>query len=184
MQSTGSSIYEGAAELGKAKSAISFWIGSVVGIVLILIGLYMISRKTEEYNKINAKILSIDNCVHSSNKDSNSRTNESDECVLKLEFSVGDKKYNPTLNQRYINNELSAAKTNQNIDVYYKVANPIDITLTDPKLIKICGVILIILGMLIFGGVYFNKNLVNKNKSYAAYSGAQTVSSGLLNIFK
>jgi len=185
-QSTTSSLYDGAAELGKVQSTISLWFGTIVSILLIIIGLYMIFRKTSEYKYISAKVLSIDNCIRGNNRDSNSKTTNYDDCVLKLEFVVGDIKYNTSIQHRYNNNEMQIidSESNKMIDIYYNVENPNDITLTNPKLIKIFGAILIVIGVIISGAVYFNNKLVNKNKAYAAYSGAQTATSGLVNIFK
>jgi hypothetical protein len=183
-QSVTSSMYDGIAELGKAQAKMSLWFGTIVSIIMMLIGLYLVLRKKQKYDYIDAQLLSIENCTRSVDKNSNNKPiNNYDDCTVNVEFIVNNTTYKPSIYHRYSNNELLVAKNNKTIGVYYNVINPNDITFSNPQIVTIIGAVLIIVAILIFVGSYYNNKLVDKNKSYAAYNGAQTMSNGFSSMF-
>lgn len=93
--SLGDQIYSGTAELGKFKTTIGLFIGCFVGIIFIIIGIYMLTKKNNHTQEIQAKVEELKTpCTSSSIGNNQQMIN----CYLVISYSYNGLNYKPNLN--------------------------------------------------------------------------------------
>jgi hypothetical protein len=162
--SVGEQVYSGMAEYGKIQAGISIVVTSVIAIIMLGIGIYLLRRKDTYTNQTTGKITKAA-CV---TKSGNS-TRQFD-CNLTVEIIVNSQTY--TIDNLTIisGTEYIPGKT---ITVYYNPENPNEAALSKTSKWWGWGLIIVALLMIIF--VVVNFWLTTKYKGYAAFQGASSV---------
>jgi hypothetical protein len=187
----GNEIYSGASELGKFYSIISLIFCSIIFIICLIYGKYLISKKIKYSKKVKAKIINsipqnssqLSNCIQ---YDSTVTRNNSTavvkkyKCDLSISFVIKDKTGVETdyVSKVSSDTEIDYSKTPE-IEVYYDPLNPIDCSISSDDT-KIFGWILIVIGFFVIICSIINYYLTQKYKFFAGASGIM----GTLNMFR
>lgn len=159
-QSVGSEIYEGSASFGRFWAKFSFVIAVIIGIVLIISGIYILVHKS---NKIKTTGIIIDELPNPCQYISDSKKYQ---CNVKVKYTVNGTTYTPTL--WYSNRTFKSVGSN--IDIYYRKNDPSNASLDGPTP-KWVGIASIIIGILIPLFAYFIVYLTNRSKFAASAVG-------------
>jgi hypothetical protein len=160
----GNEMYTGAASFGQIRALIVAVIGTIISIIMIVIGIYMLFKKKINTVSVDATILNL-NC--------NSVQNNIQNCNLNLSYN-----YNGIQN-RYVQYSGNIVySVNQKLTVYVDTDNG-DVYLDFPSP-KEVGSVLLILGFIILIGCWFMYWLTKRYKFFAAAEGV----SGAFNLFR
>lgn len=157
-------VYDGSAAFGKFMALVSLITGILIGIGLIIGGIFLLLKK-ETYNTSTTAVVKSVSCSNTPSTDSKNNTTYSYSCHLTVEYT--------TNKNEKMTSDITTTKTysvGENITIYYNDANPkvIASKLTAWKLI---GSILIGVGVLIIGGGILHYYVVNRFKFAAAANG-------------
>jgi len=164
--SIASEIYSGTAEFGKIWALISAVIATIISIIMIIIGIYILTLKSKD-TKVSATIIKINN----------STTNVCDEkdfnCTITISYIY---------NNRQQTRNINKPKQNQ----VYKVGDSIDVYIDDKSSVatqkdvppKMMGFVLLITSVIILVSSWFWYWASKKYKPVAAAEGI----GGILNI--
>ncbi len=156
-------LYGGSAMIGKTMANIRFILAAVIGVILVLIGLWMLFNPSKTSVKTLARIDSISYCNKAST------TNNIYNCRLNLSYTVNGIVYNQSLDTTGSNLYYKDAY----IDIYHDPKNPNMISSSGST--TLFALVLIILGVLIPVMAYLWLSLVKSNKTVASFSGALDV---------
>ena len=160
----GEKMYEGSAALGKFQTFIGLFIAIPIGIVLIVIGGIMLSKKDPHTKTIEAEIIEA-NCNMSQTKDNNKYKYD---CGLKVKYTL-DEECTPMVNT----SSKNEYKKDQKITIYYNPDNVCDAVIK-PVNYKAIGGVLLGIGILVIGGSIFSYYMARRFKMYGAAVGAGT----------
>jgi ATP-dependent Zn protease len=136
----GDEIYSGAASFGVLYSLIGAVVATIIGIIMIGIGIYLLTRKVE-YETINATIINL-SCRPL--KDNNQI------CNINVSYNYNNKDENKYIN--YTGNNVFMV--NQKVLLYINKQNINDISLDEPTP-KWVGILLSVLGLIIILSGWF-----------------------------
>jgi hypothetical protein len=157
----GQSIYDGAASLGIFMAYMSAIIGSIIGVILLIVGIWLLASK-QTYSKITSAIIKDADCKRVT--EGKSVIND---CVLSIEYTIDSKKYEKKINTR--DNLYSIGST---IKIRYNPDVPTDTSTSVGR--KWIGIILLAIGLLILFGVWIHWYIVTTYKFAAAAQGVGT----------
>ena len=174
-QGIGQTLYQDAASLGRFKALVTLILGSVICVVLVLLGVYkkMYYRYTVSTT---ATISQVTNCMNIAPKNPDSVY----ECTVALSYKIGDKSYeHPSFNalnkKAYVNGDK--------ITIYIDPSNPQDFSTKTKEQNSSDGTILIVIGILILLSAYLFYWLSNRYTLFAAAEGTGTAAGIFKNIF-
>lgn len=155
-----SSIYKGAAALGRPVSSVSMAVGMIAGGLFIVLGIILLLRKPAQ---VAGAIATVDKavCIPSGNGLVS--------CTLNLTYQIGSQQYHTLVQtvspQLYIDG--------QTVQITYDPNNPQIVHLGNivPPNPTVLGGILLPLGLLIIGGSWAINRIVQKNDFAAATMG-------------
>lgn len=161
----GDEIYSGASSFGLVYSLIGAIIGTIVSVIMIIGGIYMLFKKVNTV-PVSAKIVGV-NCVQGQNDIRN--------CNINVTYT-----YNNKVENKYIQYSGNVIYTNnQELTVYVNKDNDSEVYIEQPSP-KTIGSMLITFGLFILIGVWIWYWLTKKYKFLAAAQGV----SGAYNLFR
>jgi hypothetical protein len=160
----GDQIYSGAASFGLIKSLITAIIGTIISVIMIIIGINLMLTKINT-TSVEGTILNV-RCIPGENNSQN--------CNINVSYEYNGKQ---NKNIQYIGNVVYTE--NQKVTIYINKDNDSEIYLQNPSP-KTLGVTLLIIGLLILGGVWLMFWLSKRYKFLAAAEGV----SGAYNLFR
>ena len=157
----GEQLYDGAAGVGVVMATVSLFIGILIAIIMIGVGIYLLLRKKTSTNISGiVKTVKCKNVTEEINNKSTTIVN----CDMMIEYTVDGKKYTSPL---ATNNGTHSV--GDSISIHYKNDNP-NIIYTSINTDYIAyGLIVIAIVIVLFVSV--NYYMVSHNKFYAATSG-------------
>lgn len=161
--SIGKEIYSGAAGFGRLWAVISAVIGTILSILLMIGGAYIIYHRSY-LRSVKGEVLEDSVCSTTTDAKGNSSTS----CMTKVTYEVDGHSYpNP---QKPLNSGSKSYRAGQPITVYYDPNNPNDADLNPvPKWI---GILAIVISIVIIIGSWFWVWVTRKYKFAAAAGGA------------
>jgi len=165
-----SNLYSGAAEFGRVNSSISLVICSIIGLIFIIVGFFLLYKYYNDSDKhtyeVSAKILSVSSCSNNVNLMG---------CNIDLSYNYNGKNYT-------VNNFLYEFNKQTNLNsvidtttpIYINPSNPSDISQNSDNSYKVGGIIFIVLGIIVPLFSYLNWWLTRKYKTLAAVEGVQS----------
>lgn len=161
----GQEVYSGMAEYGKIRSGISLVFVSIIALVFIIIGCYLVLKKETYTEKVIGKIEKSD-CTVIIKGD-----NKSYNCSLEIKYKVNDIEY--TL--KTTTDSSTQYVSGNNIDVYVNKDNHSDASIQYGT--KTIGWIMIGIALIIWIGTALHFYFSMKYKGFAAFTGASDVAS-------
>jgi hypothetical protein len=162
----GDEIYTGAASFGLIKTLIFAFIGTVVGVIMIILGIVMLFKKINTIS-VNGTILNL-NCTPL-------QANNNQRCNIQVSYNYNGKQQNKYI--QYTGTTIYSI--NQKVNIYVNTDNENEIYLEDPSP-KTIGAVLIFFGLLIGIGGWVMYWLSKKYKFLAAAEGV----SGAYNLIR
>jgi uncharacterized protein YxeA len=161
----GDDIYSGAAEYGRFNALIGVIFGTIIGIILIVIGTIMLVKHEEPLQQIMGTIKNSDNQC----KNLVDKNNDNDpfiQCYVEVSYIINGKTYNIT----GFTNDKKTYKKDDKIPIYYKPSSPEKGQLTTELSGHIIGLILLVFGLFTAGGSWL-WYYVTKKYQFAAAAG-------------
>ena len=155
-----STLYNGAASLGKFEGNLKLYIAGVVSIVLVILAIYMFATNNSNLVNATGKVTAI-TCPPSSSDNEN--------CNIRINYTVNDTVYNGNINTLEGN-----YKVGSNIDISYDSTKPTNITLQQKNKITL-SIISLVCACLLFGIAYLNYYLTSHSSFFAAVEGAKSI---------
>lgn len=153
-----SSLYSGAAEYGRAVSWIGAFLGTLIALVFIGIGIYLLTRHQPELLKVTATIQPNSSCTFNS-------SNQKYSCSLNLNYVVNGTTYtNQSITTTTINYQPG-----DTIPITVNAANPQLIASSSP--VRWIGLILLLIGLFVLIVSWVGVWLARHSKFYAASTG-------------
>ena len=165
-ESTGEKLYSGAATLGRVSAVIGTVVGTLAGLIMIPLGIYLLTKKIKKTATTSATV--DDRSCTESAHDSSITYN----CTLNVKYKVGDTPYTSVVTSSGDTN-YGNAKT---VKVYYDPSNPNNVSLDSGKSKHTAGIILIVVGVIVPLIAWIWLYFAQKYKAVAAVGG---VSAGL-----
>jgi hypothetical protein len=166
----GKIFYDGAAEFGDIEAWIGAIFATVIGLVLFIIGIVDVSRKTSLTNTVEGKITKA-NCGVPYQSDNQQLYN----CTIDIEYTVDNKKYSISISKTDNFQQIEG----QTINVYYNPSTPEKGAIQSDNS-KTVGIIFIGAGLLIPAFAWLWLWIAYKSKFAAAAGGV----AGAINLFK
>ena len=180
----GEQFIDFSASLGKTQSSINLIIGSIIGLVFLCIGIYLLSINQDNLVDTTATITASD-CRSSFDRNNTVRYN----CNLDVNYMVNDKNYTGKLstadNIPHVNQSI--------INITYDKTNPQSITVQQPRSRLVgrlwrldsvtSGIILIVICIIIIGLTWANNYFAQTSQAYAASQGMNTILNMGNNVF-
>ena len=160
-ESTGEEIYSGVATFGRVSAVIGVIIGTLAGLIMIPIGIYLLTKKVKKTASTDATIENAD-CTESA-QDSTISFN----CTLNVNYKVGNVPYSGVVTSSGPTHYMSGKK----VKVYYDPSNPKDVALDSGKSKHIAGIILIVVGVIVPLVAWVWWYFARKYKAVAAVGG-------------
>ncbi len=167
MEKTLNNVYDTTATIGRAKSITNVVIGTIIGIVMIVIGIYLIT-KTQNNLVDSTAIVSTSTCTLVTNNKSTTHN-----CTLGIKYNVNNQQYSGNIST----NDSQPHAENSTVDITYDNTNPNLVTARQMRY-RTIGFVLCGVSVLIISSAWLNYYLSNTYKGYAAYQGAETVIHG------
>jgi len=169
--SLGSEIYDGMSSVGTFYAKLGMGAGSVVGVILLLLGLYFILfSKDNEFSNVEGRVVK-SQCASEFNRSGNNNAPRiTHKCNLQVVYQLDGAQYTNTIfvssSTRYIEGQpilLSVSKSNPNV--------------VRPRRMKdsTAGSIMFGVALLVIGLCYFNYYMSRRFKPYAAAQGVHTL---------
>jgi hypothetical protein len=183
----GDEMYTGASELGKFYAIISLIICSIIFIICLIYGRFLISKKTKYSETVKAKILTSSsppsNCLQYDStvtRDKSTVVVKKYKCELTISFTLKDKSGVETsyVSKVSSDTEIDYSKIPE-IKIYYDPTNPVDCSMSSDDT-KAFGWILIVIGFFVIIGSFINYYLTQKYKFFSSASGLM----GTINMFR
>jgi hypothetical protein len=164
----GDEIYSGAASFGKLRAVLGVIFGTIIGIGLIIGGIFAIAHKTKRTMKTTGTSVDLKNnpvpiqCTSASDKDGNTY-----QCNFTLKYTVKKDQYSHS----FQTNSSTDYNNMTQVTVYYNPNTPGDVSLTKDDYHTV-GYVLIGFGVFILIGAWISLWIVLHYKFAAAASGA------------
>lgn len=172
----GNTLYEGASDVGLFTATLYMIITLIIGLVLIVIGIYMIiSDNSGNYTSVQGTVIQSDCSQSTTSYDDKGRSNVTHKCDVVVSYNINNMPYSKRL-------FLSGSST-------YSKDEPIDLfvnknDLTDAQIAWIgrsyIGSCLMIVALIVTASAYLNYYMTHNYKIYAAGQGTATI----YNLFK
>lgn len=180
-QSTSSKIYSGTASFGAAMSDIKAIIGTVIGIIMIIVGIAFERHKTIYSLLGNGKVIGNTNLIATPKQDTDSNgkvTGQPYESWTGSIEVINDKDTSKTPQTFQINgvrtdNSLNPYPINKSIPIYVNPKDPTDFRISSDDT-SVIGWVLIGFGVLTIIGSWVWAYFANKYKVIGAYEGVST----------
>jgi hypothetical protein len=166
MPITGENVYEAASMYGQAKSIMAAFFGSVIGLILLGIGIYFVTKK-DSFDKDVIGVLDEATCT-SFTITRNGKNETNYKCDLTISYTINSTKYTK---QMVLDSSPNPYNKGNSIDLEYNSSNPNDFRLKEIKK-SYLGSGSIVVAILIVVGVWLSFWLTRTNKTYAAATGA------------
>lgn len=166
MSSFGENLFKGTATLGHFYSKIGLGIGSIISILLLIGGIYLLTTNQNNLIDTSAKIKS-SNCTKNNITKNNKEIIYN--CDLDVLYIVEGKEYNNRINLNTENNNNTG-----DIMITYDKNDPNKVTRQIFRN-KYTGIIMIIFSVIIFGGSYLNYYITGNYEIAAAAQGVSTI---------
>jgi len=160
-----SDLYEGSANLGRVSSYYTAIVCSILGLIFVVVGIWMLFKKAKYTDQVSANITNV-NC--------NPQQMTFANCILHVSYDVDGKKYD-----RSIDTDDNSYTKGTDVTVYYDPNSPDDISLTKETSSedRVGAWVFMLLGLLIAGIGWADVYLTRKSKAVAAVEGVGTVGS-------
>lgn len=182
MSFTSEKIYDAAAEYGKIRSIVVGVIGTIIGLIAISIGIYLIKQKDNHDSEVIGNVLE-STCNKITRTDSKNNTITEFECSVEVLYKVNDKEYKKNLIVRKPNRVVK----NSNLELEYVSSNPEDVRIKQIKS-KYLGSGSIVVAVLVICILWLIVFFTQKSKTFSAATGAlgfaSDTSSVVKNIFR
>lgn len=172
--SIGHQIYGGAATYGKIRTGLNTAFVTVLGVIMIIIGIIISRKQPKLTNTTTGIIISDPICNSYSDKDMVKWR-----CDIQVSYKVGGVEYRTNL----FTNDLVKYSKGQSVTVYYNPEFPGNGNLFSDN-IKPIGYVILVLGILILIGSWVWLFIVFKFKVAAAATGATSFAGDLTSVFK
>ena len=159
MNNIANNIYDNTAELGLVTSKISLIFGTVVSIILLILGFFLIFKKNNNI-KINATVESQVSC--------SIMPKQPTQCNLIVSYNVNNTSYR---NQVTLDGTYNAGDT---VQIQYDKTDPNNISKVQSSTVFI-GIFLVVFAVLLFAGLYINYYFTSKSKVFAASEGVNDI---------
>ena len=157
----GDDLYDGAASFGRFMATVWLVIGTLIGLVLLGISLYLLLTPPKYSEEATAKVKEV-KCDRVPSGDSRGMLND---CIMKIEYTVDDK----PIVKDYNSKGSKYYTTGDNIKIRYNPDNPEDFTTAISR--KTVGWILLGIGAFIMILSWVSWWIVNQFKFAAAATG-------------
>lgn len=165
-------VYTGAAEYGKFNAMIGFVIGTIVGLVLVVVGIVLLTKHVEQTLTVKGVVLQDSANKCDSRYDQETKQNYYN-CDLLVEYTLLD---GQKMQKRFnVTNQASTISTGQMINLYYKASDPSSISANNQLNSHVIGAILLVVGVFLIGGSWFWWYTTRKYKFAAAGEGVASV---------
>jgi hypothetical protein len=162
----GTEIYSGAAEFGRFRALLGVIFGTVIGIIMIGIGIYLAARRTKRTLSVFGNIKDgVPQCTVSSYSDKNGTTITYN-CVFTVDYKIDDKPYSHTFTTNSSTNYVGI----KDIRLYYESGKEGDVSLSEDNT-HIAGWIVLGIGVFLIIGSWISWYIINRFKFAAAASG-------------
>lgn len=163
-----SDLYEGSANLGRVSSYYTAIICSILGLIFVVVGIWMLFKKAKYTDQVQATINNV-HCPPQHDQIAFAK------CILEVSYTVDNKKYNNIS----IDTDDTSYKSNNKVTVYYDPNSPDDISLTKETSSdnRVGAWVFMLLGLLVAGMGWAGVYLTRKSKAVAAVEGVGTVGS-------
>lgn len=157
-------IYKGTASLGRFKGKLTFYIMSIISVVLFMFAIYYFFINDTNFINTTAIIKKV-NCTQFID---NQGTHY--DCILEVQYKIEDKEYNANIMTYH---ERVGYFVGQSIEITYDKTNPTNVTLKKLSN-KMISIILFGVGLILVGIGYFTKYMTEHFEIYAAAEGVGT----------
>lgn len=160
----GDDIYSGAAEYGKFNAFIGLIFGTILAIILIIIGTTLLVHHEEPIQFVEGTIINVPTCTTLQDKD----TQESySTCYVEINYTINKINYT----YKGYTKEPKKYTNGEKIGLYYKPSSPKDAKLTKDWSEHLIGGILLGTGIFIAGVSWLWYYITNRYKFAAAAGG-------------
>lgn len=158
-------LYDTAAQYGRFRSGISVVLGTLIALIFLFLGGYLVFRKQDTNKQETTATVNNVNCSFVAG----SSRNTSYSCNLNLTYNVDNKLYNNSL----ITTSSAPYYKGQQITIIYDITNP---NIISQKTLgsRTFGFILSCIAIVILAMVWGYNYLVTKNKTVAAIYGTES----------
>jgi hypothetical protein len=160
----GDDIYSGAAEYGKFNALIGIIFGTILAIILIIIGTKLLVYHEEPIQTVEGIVTNQPRCETEEDKDTKETYSK---CYIEIDYNINQQKYI----YRGYTKEPRQYKNGDKIILYYKPSSPGDAKLTKDWSEHLIGGILLGTGLFIVGSSWLWFYITNKYKFAAAAGG-------------
>jgi hypothetical protein len=164
-------LYSDTAKIGTIQSTVSFGVSIVLCVALVIVGVYLLFIKKQTYIETNGTILKAE--CHTESTTISNRTTLSTLCSLTVTYTVDNKNYTNvvTVGEQY--------NKGDNIKLMYNPKNPNEVNAEGIN-VKYIGGGLLVVGIIVLLGSWYNYYMVTHFKAYAAAQGTADVASAFL----
>lgn len=162
MSGVGDQLYSGAAELGQFRTTISLFIAIFIGIIFVIIGIILLTKKNVHTTQVSATVVS-GNCIQILDKNNSSHSN----CNLIVSYTYNGQNY-PTCKLNTSGPQYVPGNT---IDIFVDPNHPEDYSLESLQSDRVSGWILIGAAIFIVAIAYLTRWLSQRYKFFAAAEG-------------
>lgn len=155
--SNGYNIMEPAADISRAYLTVSFWVSVVIGLCMVISGIFVISTKSTHSENVKGKVLD----RHCSTVISRRSYSSRQSCDIVVEYEYNNQKYqsNVRANRLY--------PVGADINLFINPKNPISVTTTSPSSKRTIGICLICCAIIIVLLSYFIMKMAQKSDTFA-----------------
>ena len=163
-ESTGEKIYSGTATVGRVMSVVGVVFGTVIGLIMIVVGIFMIVHHTKLTSQTQGTIEKGQNDLCTPYAKNNTTVWD---CNFTVDYNVGGTAYKQNI---ILNDSSRSYHPGESIKIYYDPNNPDDSSNTSDET-KIPGIILLVVGIVIPLGAWLWWYFARKYKAVAAAGG-------------
>jgi len=167
----GNTIYDGLSGVGSFKADLIMIIALIVGLVLVVVGLYMVyMNDSDDYLNIKGYVID-PNCTKTSvNYDDKGRPIDNYKCNVMVGYNINGRNYTK---QMYLTNNSTYIKDEPiNLSVSKKDYNNVQIDTMNKSTM---GSVMLISALVLVGFAYLNYYLTHQYKIFAAAQGTNTL---------
>lgn len=165
--SLGDDLYTGAAEVGKIRTTISLVIACVIGVMLIVFGVYLLFKENKHTTAVTATIVDImpnGNCTSTIDRNNTQIVS----CDVHVTYDYNGKTYVPANVLRTTDGFHSK---NGTMTVYIDPLNPIDCSLESKQMDTTAGMIVVGIAVVVIASAILLWWLSQRYKFFAAAEG-------------
>jgi hypothetical protein len=166
----GNNIYNNLCELGEFRTKLGLVFGIIIGIVLVIIGIYMILHDdSDDYIYIDGVVVQ-PNCSKSGTQTNKGSTIDTYACNMIISYEIDKNKHSEQIYVAGNNNYIAG----QPIKLMVKKSDHTKVSIAETSS-TIIGYVLIGIAIFINSLIFLQYYLTNRYKVYAASQGASTI---------